>query len=142
MDVGTRNHWSPALVVPSRELAARIHARWPIAPREANYRGEVAERHVYQDGAGEIGFISSVSQPFCGDCSRARLSSDGSLYTCLFATQGVDLRAPLRAGASDDELFEAIRAVWAGRTDRYSELRASLRGAADLHKVEMNYIGG
>src|SRR4029079_176047 len=92
MDVGTRNHWNPDLVVPSRELAARIHARWPIAPREANYRGEVAERHVYQDGAGEIGFISSVSQPFCGDCSRARISSDGSLYTCLFATQGTDLR--------------------------------------------------
>jgi cyclic pyranopterin phosphate synthase len=142
MDVGTRNHWDPTLVVPSKELAARIHARWPIAPREPNYRGEVAERHVFQDGAGEIGFISSVSQPFCGDCSRGRLSSDGSFYTCLFATQGTDLRAPLRAGASDDELYETIRAIWAGRADRYSELRASLRGAADLHKVEMNYIGG
>jgi cyclic pyranopterin phosphate synthase len=142
MDVGTRNHWDPTLVVPSKELAARIHARWPIAPREPNYRGEVAERHVFQDGAGEIGFISSVSQPFCGDCSRARLSSDGSFYTCLFASQGTDLRAPLRAGASDDELYETIRAIWAGRTDRYSELRASRRGSADLHKVEMNYIGG
>jgi cyclic pyranopterin phosphate synthase len=142
MDVGTRNHWNSALVVPSRELAARIHARWPIKPLERNYTGEVAERHVFEDGGGEIGFISSVSQPFCGDCSRARISSDGSFYTCLFATQGVDLRGPLRAGATDDELFELVRGVWSGRRDRYSELRASLRDAADLHKVEMNYIGG
>src|SRR6188508_370086 len=142
MDVGTRNHWNPALVVPSRELAARIHARWPIVPRERGYRGEVAERHVFEDGAGEIGFISSVSQPFCGDCSRARISSDGSFYTCLFATQGMDLRGPLRAGATDDELLELIRGVWSGRRDRYSELRASMRDAAALHKVEMNYIGG
>jgi cyclic pyranopterin phosphate synthase len=142
MDVGTRNHWNPALVVPSRELASRIHARWPIAARAANYAGEVAERYVYEDGGGEIGFISSVSQPFCGACSRARLSSDGSFYTCLFATQGTDLRAALRGGASDEELLELIRGVWTARTDRYSEQRASLRGAADLHKVEMNYIGG
>jgi len=141
MDVGTRNHWNPVLVVPSRELAARIHARWPIEPRDREYRGEVAERHVYSDGAGEIGFISSVSQPFCGDCSRARISSDGSFYTCLFATQGTDLRAPLRAGASDEELYELVRGVWSGRRDRYSELRSSM-GATDLHKVEMNYIGG
>ena len=112
MDVGTRNHWNPALVVPSRELAARIHARWPLAPRERDYRGEVAERYAFDDGAGEIGFISSVSQPFCGDCSRARLSSDGSFYTCLFATQGTDLRGPLRAGATDDELLELIRGIW------------------------------
>lgn len=144
MDVGTRNHWEPGLVVPSRELAERVHARWPIAPRDRSYRGEVAERHVYQDGAGEIGFISSVSQPFCGDCSRARLSSDGSLYTCLFATQGVDLRGPLRAGASDDEMYELVRGIWTGRRDRYSELRATMRNDAnpELHKVEMNYIGG
>jgi cyclic pyranopterin phosphate synthase len=142
MDVGTRNHWKPALVVPSGELAARIHARWPIEPRDRNYRGEVAERHRFTDGAGEIGFISSVSQPFCGDCSRARISSDGSFYTCLFATQGTDLRAPLRAGASDEELYELVRGVWSGRRDRYSELRASLRDTAGLHKVEMNYIGG
>jgi cyclic pyranopterin phosphate synthase len=141
MDVGTRNHWNPALVVPSRELAARIHARWPIAPQGRSYAGEVAERHVYADGAGELGFISSVSQPFCGDCSRARISSDGSLYTCLFATQGTDLRAPLRAGATDEELYELVRGIWTGRRDRYSELRASL-GASELHKVEMNYIGG
>jgi cyclic pyranopterin phosphate synthase len=142
MDVGTRNHWSPALVVPSRELAARIHARWPIAAQSRSYTGEVAERHVFADGAGEIGFISSVSQPFCGDCSRARISSDGSFYTCLFATQGLDLRGPMRAGATEDELYEIIRGVWSGRRDRYSELRASMRDAAELHKVEMNYIGG
>jgi cyclic pyranopterin phosphate synthase len=142
MDVGTRNHWSPALVVPSRELAARIHERWPLEAVSRNYAGEVAERHVFSDGLGEVGFISSVSQPFCGDCSRARISSDGSLYTCLFATQGTDLRGPLRAGATDDELYELIRGVWTGRRDRYSELRASMRDAAGLHKVEMNYIGG
>jgi GTP 3',8-cyclase len=142
MDVGTRNHWNPALVVPSRELAARIHARWPLQPRGRDYRGEVAERYTFDDGGGEIGFISSVSQPFCGDCSRARISSDGAFYTCLFATQGVDLRGPLRAGATDDELFELIRGVWSGRRDRYSELRASMRGTHELHKIEMNYIGG
>jgi len=143
MDVGTRNHWNPDLVVPSGELAARINERWPIAPRGRLYQGEVAERYSYEDGGGEVGFISSVSQPFCGDCSRARISSDGSFYTCLFATQGTDLRAPLRAGASDEELFELVRGVWSARRDRYSEQRASLRSAApDLHKVEMNYIGG
>jgi cyclic pyranopterin phosphate synthase len=141
MDVGTRNHWDPGLVVPSSELRALIHARWPLAPRDRDYRGEVAERYVFEDGTGEVGFISSVSQPFCGACSRARISSDGSFYTCLFATQGVDLRAPLRAGATDEELFELVRTTWTGRTDRYSEQRASLR-ATDLHKVEMNYIGG
>jgi GTP 3',8-cyclase len=142
MDVGTRNHWKPEMVMPSRELAASIHARWPISARGRNYPGEVAERYTYDDGAGEIGFISSVSQPFCGDCSRARLSSDGSLYTCLFATVGTDLRAPMRGGASDDDLFEILRGAWGQRRDRYSEMRASLRDAAGLHKVEMNYIGG
>jgi cyclic pyranopterin phosphate synthase len=142
MDVGTRNHWNPKLVVPSRELAATIHGRWPLRSLAPDYRGEVAERHAFEDGQGEVGFISSVSQPFCGDCSRARISSDGSFYTCLFATQGVDLRGPLRAGATDDEMFELIRGIWSGRKDRYSELRASMRDAAGLHKVEMNYIGG
>jgi cyclic pyranopterin phosphate synthase len=142
MDVGTRNHWNPMLVVPSRELAARIAERWPLRSLAPGYRGEVAERHEFEDGMGEVGFISSVSQPFCGDCSRARISSDGSFYTCLFATQGVDLRGPMRAGATDDELFELIRGIWSGRRDRYSELRASMRDAAGLHKVEMNYIGG
>ena len=142
MDVGTRNHWNPKLVVPSRELAAMIHERWPLRSLAPDYRGEVAERHAFEDGNGEVGFISSVSQPFCGDCSRARISSDGSFYTCLFATQGTDLRGPLRAGATDDEMFELIRGIWSGRRDRYSELRASMRDTADLHKVEMNYIGG
>jgi cyclic pyranopterin phosphate synthase len=142
MDVGTRNQWNPALVVPSRELAALIHAQWPIAARGRSYAGEVAEKYVYEDGAGELGFISSVSQPFCGGCSRARISSDGSFYTCLFAAQGTDLRGPMRAGATDDELDQLIRGVWRGRSDRYSELRASMRGPAVPPKVEMNYIGG
>jgi cyclic pyranopterin phosphate synthase len=110
MDVGTRNHWKPEMVVPSRELAERIATRWPITPKGRNYTGEVAERYVYDDGAGEVGFISSVSQPFCGDCSRARISSDGSFYTCLFATEGTDLRKVLRTGASDDELLEVCGA--------------------------------
>lgn len=143
MDVGNRNDWSPQRVVPSRELLERIAQRWPLHPVEENYRGEVARRYAFDDGAGEIGFISSVSNPFCGDCSRARLSSEGKFYTCLFATDGVDLRGPLRAGASDDELRELIRSTWLGRGDRYSELRASLRsGEHPLRKIEMYYIGG
>jgi cyclic pyranopterin phosphate synthase len=142
MDVGTRNHWDPARVVPSRELAARIAARWPIVPVAENYRGEVAERYAYEDGAGEIGFISSVSQPFCGACSRARLSSEGVLYTCLFATRGTDLRTPLRAGATDDELLALIRGAWLGRADRYSEMRAELHARGDERRIEMYYIGG
>jgi GTP 3',8-cyclase len=143
MDVGNRNHWEADRVVPSRELAAAIHARWPIAPLDRNYRGEVARRYGFEDGAGEVGFISSVTQPFCGDCSRARLSSDGALYTCLFAAQGTSLRDPLRAGATDDELSDLIRRIWVGRQDRYSELRANLRQAGGDHtKVEMYYIGG
>jgi GTP 3',8-cyclase len=143
MDVGNRNAWRPDHVVPSRELAAAIAARWPIRPLERRYRGEVSERYAFADGRGEIGFISSVSQPFCGDCSRARLSSDGALYTCLFATHGMDLRTRLRAGASDAELLELIGAVWTARTDRYSETRAGLRaGAGGEQKVEMFYIGG
>ncbi len=143
MDVGNRNQWQPGLVVPSAELHARIHARWPLAPLDRNYVGEVAQRYAYADGQGEIGFISSISQPFCGDCSRARLSSDGVLYTCLFATHGLDLRAPLRAGADDEELLAMIRGRWTARVDRYSELRATLRAsAAQEPKIEMNYIGG
>jgi cyclic pyranopterin phosphate synthase len=143
MDVGTRNHWEPGDVVPSSELLARIRTRWPVSPVPGRYRGEVAERYAYDDGAGEIGFVSSVSAPFCGDCNRARLSSEGVLYTCLFANQGVDLRAPLRAGATDAELLDLIRHAWSGRSDRYSELRNDLRnGEQPLHRVEMHYIGG
>jgi cyclic pyranopterin phosphate synthase len=143
MDVGNRNHWRPELVVPSRELAARIHARWPMQPISQNYAGEVAQRWRFDDGAGEVGFISSVSQPFCGACSRARLSSEGKFYTCLFATHGLDLRAPLRAGAGDADILQLIRGVWHGRADRYSELREELRrDQPGTKKIEMNYIGG
>jgi cyclic pyranopterin phosphate synthase len=144
MDVGNRNAWRPEMVVPSRELAARIGERWPMHPISENYRGEVAKRWRFDDGAGEIGFISSVSQPFCGTCSRARLSSDGKFYTCLFATHGLDLRAAMRGGANDGELLQMIRSTWRGRTDRYSELRDVLRrepGPAEK-KIEMYYIGG
>jgi cyclic pyranopterin phosphate synthase len=143
MDVGNRNAWDPAMVVPSAELLARIRERWPVSPKAGQYRGEVAERYVYDDGAGEIGFVSSVSAPFCGDCHRARLSSEGVLYSCLFATHGVDLRSPLRAGATDAELLAMMREAWSARDDRYSELRQELRrGEAPLVKVEMHYIGG
>jgi cyclic pyranopterin phosphate synthase len=143
MDVGNRNHWSSDLVVPSKELAERIGARWPLTSLEPEYRGEVARRYAFADGQGEVGFISSVSQPFCGECSRARLSSDGVLYTCLFATHGTSLRDALRGGASDDQLLELVRGVWSRRSDRYSELRASLRAASqEERKVEMFYIGG
>ena len=143
MDVGNRNNWRPELVVPSRELAARIHERWPMRPISQNYQGEVAQRWRFDDGGGEVGFISSVSQPFCGACSRARLSSEGKFYTCLFATHGLDLRAPLRAGAGDADILHLIRGVWGSRTDRYSELRGQLRGAEPgTKKIEMNYIGG
>jgi cyclic pyranopterin phosphate synthase len=142
MDVGTMNGWQADLVVPSSELIARISARWPLQALDRGYRGEVATRHAFADGAGEVGFISSVSHPFCGDCSRARLSADGKLYTCLFAQAGFDLREPLRAGSSDDELTALIAARWARRVDRYSERRAELRAAGGSGKVEMFAIGG
>ncbi len=142
MDVGNRNHWEPQRVVPSQELVERIHARWPLSPVGRSYRGEVASRYAFDDGGGEVGFISSVTQPFCGDCSRARLSSDGALYTCLFATAGVSLRDRLRAGASDEELSALIGATWNARADRYSERRAEQRAAGEQRKVEMYYIGG
>jgi len=143
MDVGNRNDWRENLVVPSKELASRIAERWPLLPLERGYRGEVAERYAFADGQGEVGFISSVTQPFCGDCSRARLSSDGVIYTCLFATHGTSLRDALRRGATDDELLDIIRNTWMKRSDRYSELRASLRKEqGDQRKVEMFYIGG
>jgi len=143
MDVGNRNEWKRDVVVPSKELMARIFERWPLQPLERDYRGEVAERYSFVDGKGEVGFISSVTQPFCGDCSRARLSSDGVVYTCLFANIGTSLRDLLRGGASDEQLLETIRNIWLGRSDRYSELRAELREKpGDHHKVEMFYIGG
>jgi cyclic pyranopterin phosphate synthase len=143
MDVGNRNGWEPALVMPSRQLLQRIHERHPLRPLDANYPGEVAERYAFLDGAGEVGFISSVSQPFCGSCARARLSPDGKLFTCLFAQEGFDLRGPMRAGATDDQLHAMIVRVWKARADRYSELRGALRadGIAP-HKIEMYQIGG
>ena len=142
MDVGNRNHWRRDAVVPSRELLALIAARWPLEPLRPAYRGEVAERYAFTDGAGEVGFISSVTQPFCGDCTRARLSSDGVLYTCLFATQGMPLRDRLRSGASDEDLLDALRALWRARADNYSEQRQEARAAEGARKVEMFYIGG
>jgi GTP 3',8-cyclase len=144
MDVGNRNAWRPEMVVPSRELVERIGARWPMHPISENYRGEVAKRWRFDDGVGEIGFISSVSQPFCGTCSRARLSSEGKFYTCLFATQGLDLREALRGGATDADLTQMIRGTWRERTDRYSELRETLRQdqSPAAQKIEMYYIGG
>ncbi|MBK9251196.1 MAG: GTP 3',8-cyclase MoaA [Proteobacteria bacterium] len=143
MDVGNRNDWREQLVVPSKDLQAMIHERWPIRPVKADYTGEVARRYAFEDGQGEVGFISSVTQPFCGACTRARLSSDGSFYTCLFAQSGTDLRGPLRAGVDDAELGRLIRGTWSNRTDRYSEQRMLLRAAAKgTPKVEMNYIGG
>jgi cyclic pyranopterin phosphate synthase len=141
MDVGNRNDWARERVVPSQELLARVCERWAVTALEPTHRGEVARRYGFEDGGGEIGFISSVTQPFCGGCSRARLSSDGKFYTCLFAADGTDLRAPMRGGASDEELLTLIRGVWQPRADRYSELRESLRARGVQH-VEMNYVGG
>ena len=140
MDVGATNGWRLDDVVPAAELIAAIDAELPLDPLEPNYRGEVAKRWRYRDGGGEIGVISSVTQPFCGDCSRARLSAEGRLYTCLFAVRGHDLRALLRSGAPDDELRDAIAGLWRARTDRYSELRS--QRTSGLRKVEMSYIGG
>ncbi|MCU0868734.1 MAG: GTP 3',8-cyclase MoaA [Burkholderiales bacterium] len=140
MDVGSTNGWDMANVVSSRELVERIHAEFPIAPVDPNYRGEVAERWRYLDGRGEVGFISSVTQAFCKDCTRARLSAEGRLFTCLFATEGTDLRSLLRADADDAEVSAAITRVWRARTDRYSEIRTA--ETAKMRKVEMSYIGG
>jgi cyclic pyranopterin phosphate synthase len=142
MDVGTCNGWRPELVVPSRELRDRIHAQWPLVALEPSYRGEVASRYAFADGGGEIGFVSSISEPFCGDCHRARLSADGKLYTCLFATQGHDLRTPLREGASDADLANRVRAIWQRRGDRYSELRDERGAAKATQRIEMYRIGG
>jgi cyclic pyranopterin phosphate synthase len=143
MDVGNRNGWRMDQVVPSRELLERVNERWPLQLMDRNYPGEVARRYEYADGEGEIGFISSVTEPFCGSCSRARLSSDGMLYTCLFATQGTDLREPIRNGAADDELADILSRIWLQRADRYSELRRpDVAEHHALSKVEMYRIGG
>ena len=142
MDVGTANGWEMAQVVPAREIVARIAERFPLEPAGANYAGEVAKRWRYADGSGEIGVISSVTQPFCGDCTRARLSAEGSLVTCLFATTGRDLKTPLRAGASDDALREVITGTWRARRDRYSEERTQLAGRRASSRIEMFKLGG
>ena len=140
MDVGSTNGWRLNDVVPAAELVAAIDAAMPLEPVEPTYRGEVANRWRYQDGSGEVGVIASVTQPFCGDCTRARLSAEGSLYTCLFSARGHDLRALLRSEAPDEELSETIGRIWTRRSDRYSELRSA--ETAGLPKVEMSYIGG
>jgi GTP 3',8-cyclase len=140
MDVGHTNGWRLDDVVPAAEIVRTIDASYPLEPVEPAYRGEVARRWRYLDGGGEIGMIASVTQPFCGDCTRTRLSAEGRVYTCLFATRGHDLRALVRSGATDDELHDAIGALWSRRTDRYSEIRSER--TADLPKVEMSYIGG
>ncbi len=140
MDVGTTNGWCLDAVVPAQEVVECIDAAFPLEPVDPNYPGEVANRWRYKDGSGEIGVISSVTQPFCATCTRARLSAEGSLYTCLFATAGTDFRALLRGGADDSEIGDVIDRVWAARTDRYSEIRSE--STVDLPKVEMSYIGG
>jgi cyclic pyranopterin phosphate synthase len=140
MDVGSTNGWQMDDVVPAAELIEAIDAEWPIDPVEPAYPGEVANRYRYRDGAGEIGVIASVTQPFCHDCSRARLSAEGRLYTCLFAATGHDLRRRLRSGAGDDELEAFLRRLWGKRVDRYSELRTA--ETSHRPKVEMSHIGG
>jgi cyclic pyranopterin phosphate synthase len=140
MDVGTMNGWRADQVISSKVLLDTIGARWPVEALSRNYRGEVAQRYAYEDGQGEIGFISSVSEPFCGDCHRARLSAEGMIYTCLFANQGTDLRGPLREGASDADLIGLLQHVWRGRRDRYSEVRG--KAISERDRVEMYRMGG
>jgi cyclic pyranopterin phosphate synthase len=140
MDVGATNGWRLNDVVPAREIVELVDGELPLEPVDPNYPGEVAQRWRYRDGGGEIGVIASVTQPFCGTCTRTRLSAEGKLFTCLFAVRGHDLRALLRSGASDDELVSAVSEIWQARADRYSELRSAQ--TAGLAKVEMSYIGG
>ena len=143
MDVGNRNGWKLDEVVPAEEIVRRIDAEMSLEPVESGYRGEVAKRYRYRDGCGEIGVIASVTMPFCGDCTRSRLSPDGMLYTCLFASSGLSLQGPLRAGAGDDELRELVTGLWGRRVDRYSEERAELTPEQNARKkVEMYHIGG
>ncbi len=140
MDVGATNGWQLEEVVPARELLARLAEEFPLETLERSYRGEVAARYRRLDGGGEIGMISSVTQPFCGDCTRARLSADGRLFTCLFARSGLDLKTPLRQGCDDAELARLVATTWRGREDRYSELRTAATPRAS--RIEMSYIGG
>jgi cyclic pyranopterin phosphate synthase len=140
MDVGHTNGWRMDDVVSAREIIERIGQVLPLEPADPNYRGEVAERWRYRDGGGEIGIIASVTQAFCRDCTRMRVSTEGKLYTCLFATDGHDLRALLRGGAPDAEIVREIGTIWSGRSDRYSEIRTA--ATAKLQKIEMSYIGG
>ena len=143
MDVGSSNGWDMSQVLPSQEVANRINAVFPIEPIEANYPGEVAQRWRYLDGSGEIGFISSVTQTFCHECTRARISTDGQLYLCLFANEGFDFKTLLRSDRSDLEIANAIMSTWSGRNDHYSEIRGSnTAGSNSARKVEMSYIGG
>jgi cyclic pyranopterin phosphate synthase len=141
MDVGATNGWRLDDVVSAADILAAIDAEFPLEPVESAYRGEVARRYRYRDGAGEVGIIASVTQPFCGDCTRARISADGRLYTCLFAVRGHDLRALLRSDADDSELHQEISGVWQRRADRYSERRSEQTDAL-RPRVEMSYIGG
>ena len=140
MDVGNTNDWRPLDVVPAREVLELIGSHYPLQPLSPNYTGEVARRWGYRDGQGEIGVVSSISEPFCGDCTRARLSPEGELYTCLFAPVGHDLRTPLRQGATDREMLQLVSGIWQQRKDRYSELRSTLPAGGS--KVEMSRIGG
>ncbi len=140
MDVGLTNGWRLDEVVPGREIVERIAAKLPLEPVDPNYPGEVARRYRYRDGEGEIGIITSVTEPFCAGCTRARLSAEGTIYGCLFAAAGTDIRAPLRSGADDAAIAELLRGIWAQRDDRYSELRSSR--TAGLRRIEMSYIGG
>ena len=140
MDVGATNGWRMDDVVPASEIVRTIDAALPLEAADPNYAGEVAERWRYRDGSGEIGVIASVTQAFCRDCTRARLSTDGKLYTCLFATDGFDLRALVRDGTSDGPIGNAIAAIWRQRADRYSEIRTA--NTVPLKRVEMSYIGG
>jgi cyclic pyranopterin phosphate synthase len=143
MDVGATNGWRVDEVMPASELVELIDAEFPLEPVDPNYEGEVAKRYRYRDGAGEIGLITSVTQPFCGSCSRARISAEGQLYTCLFATAGSDLRSRLRDGTSDEELTALLSGVWRDRNDRYSELRSEATDDLEVRpRVEMSYIGG
>jgi cyclic pyranopterin phosphate synthase len=143
MDVGNTNQWSLSQVVPAAEVVNRIAAKWPLEPVGPAYRGEVAARYRYTDGRGEIGIISSVTEPFCRDCNRARLSADGKLFTCLFASEGSDILGLLRSGSDDDALLKCVAGIWGARRDRYSDERAGiLEAGAPRGKIEMSYIGG